>query len=54
LIHERNHILHPEESEYEIRRRSDKEYKMITGIKIDTTGYFSYTNKRKTYSILFD
>jgi len=43
-IHEFNHMLYPEKTEYEIRRISDKEYKMRTGIEIDTTSYFSYAN----------
>lgn len=40
LIHECFHILHPEKSEYEIRRLSDEEYEYQTGEKIDTTSFF--------------
>jgi len=44
-IHELNHIKFPEESEYEIRVRSDKEYKEVTGEKINTSvGFLGYTN----------
>jgi len=44
FIHELNHIRHPEKSEYEIRKMSDRDYRMITGEETDTTCYFSFLN----------
>jgi hypothetical protein len=55
LIHECFHILHPEKSEYEIRRLADKEYEWQTGEKIDTTTYFNFLEHiRKTESATRD
>lgn len=58
LIHEANHILHPEMSEYQIRKKSDVDYKAITGEKIDTAGYFRFVEQVKMMesvkSYLFD
>ena len=50
-IHERNHVRHPEKTEYEIREISDKEYYNRTGIRINTTNdYLFYEKVHKSFN----